>query len=284
MKTYHYLMMAIVSIVSISCQEVITIDLEEGTKRLVVEGRIEKDIDNPSGYQAIKLSTTADYFINEVIPPVSGAKVIIGDDQGNLFPLTESIFNKGLYETNELNVEIGKEYILTIIYNGETYQGQETMLPVTAIDSIYQKFREENTFDEEGIRINIDYSDPVDQINYYYWEQYRNGKTQITPNPGTKWTLVSSDELYNGQTIRGKTPNDQLIYVVGDRAEVKQIALSEFAYRYYFAIFEQEGSRGGLSTPEAAIRGNIKNLTNPDHYPLGYFYASEVSVASITVE
>jgi hypothetical protein len=284
MKTYLYLMIALISIVSISCQEVITIDLEEGTKRLVVEGRIEKNIENPSGYQAINLSATADYFANDVIPPATGAEVTIIDDDGKIFSMTESASEKGLYETSQLFPEIGKKYTLKIIYSGETYQATEMMIPVTSIDSIYQNFREENTFDEEGIRINIDYSDPAEETNYYYWEQYRNGLTRIIPNPGTKWTLVSSDELYNGQTIRGKIPNDELIYVAGDRAEVIQIALSEFAYKYYFAIFDQEGSRGGLSTPPAPIRGNIKNLTDPDHYPLGYFYASEISVATITVQ
>jgi hypothetical protein len=284
MKTYLIAILGIISIFSMSCQEVITIDLEEGPKRLVVEGRIEKDKDNPSGYQSIRLSTTADYFYNEAIPPASGAEVTIRDNQGNSFILRESDSDRGLYETNEMVAEVGVEYTITIIYAGETYRGKETMLPVAAIDSIYQLFREKNTFDEEGIRVSIDYTDPVNETNYYFWEQFRNGQTLITPNPGTKFTLLSSDELYNGQTIRGKLPNDELIYIAGDMAEVRQIALSEFAYKYYFAIFEQEGSRGGLSTPPAAIRGNIENLTDPDRYPLGYFYASEISKGELVVQ
>jgi hypothetical protein len=284
MKAYLIVIIGLITFISMSCQEVITIDLEEGPKRLVVEGRIERDKENPSGYQAIRLSTTADYFINDVMPPATGAEVIISDDQGDSYPLTESGSDKGLYETNNLFSEINREYTITIVYENETYQGKETMLPVAPIDSMYQRFREENTFDEAGIRISIDYSDPVEQTNYYYWEQYRNGTTLINPNPGTKFTLISNDELYNGQTIRGKIPNDALIYVAGDRAEIKQIALSEFAYRYYFAIFEQEGNRGGLNTPPAAIRGNIQNLTNPDRYPLGYFYASEISIGRLEVQ
>jgi hypothetical protein len=284
MKTYILTILGIMSIVSISCQEVITIDLEEGPKRLIVEGRIERDKDNPTGYQSISLSTTADYFINDMIPAVSGAKVTIKDDRGNLYALVESSSDKGRYETNDLFAEVGRVYTITIVYGGETYQGQETLLAVAEIDSIYQQFREENIFDEEGIRITIDYSDPAEEENYYYWEQFRNGSTLITPNPGTKWSLISSDELYNGQTIRGKLPNDEMIFIPGDRAEVRQIALSEFAYKYYFAIFDQEGNRGGLSTPPALIRGNLENLTNPDNFPLGYFYASEISVAALNVK
>jgi hypothetical protein len=284
MKTYISVLIAVISIVSISCQEVVTIDLEEGPQRLVVEGRIEKDKDDPQGYQSIRLSLTADYFLNDVAPPATGAKVSIRDDQGNNFSLVESETEKGLYETNDLLAEIGREYTITIEHDGEIYMGTEMMLPVAAIDSMYQIFREENTFDEEGIRVSIDYTDPVEQVNYYFWEQFRNGSTLITPNPGTKWTLISSDELYNGQTIRGKLPNDELIYAAGDKAEVIQIALSEFAYNYYFAIFEQEGSRGGMSTPPAVIRGNIENITNPDQYPLGYFFASEISKRVVIIQ
>jgi hypothetical protein len=74
-----------------------------------ISKRIEKDKENPTGYQAIKLSTTADYFINDVIPPASGAKVMIRGEQGNVNSLTESALIKGLYETNELVAELGRD-------------------------------------------------------------------------------------------------------------------------------------------------------------------------------
>jgi hypothetical protein len=180
--------------------------------------------------------------------------------------------------------EIWRTYTLSIIYEGDTYQAVETLLPVASIDSIYQFFVEENIFDEAGIRIKIDYKDPPDQVNYYYWEQYRDGISLIDPNPGTKWTIISSDELYNGQPFIGKIPNDELIYKSGQQAFVRQIALSEFAYNYYFALFDQIGTRGGLSAPPAPIRGNIENLTNPDRYALGYFYATEIAEAELTVK
>jgi hypothetical protein len=267
-----------------SCQEVISIDLEEGQKRLVVEGRIERNKHENSGYQRIKLTTTADYFINSEAPAATGAEVSINDEKGNFFTLTENLGQKGIYETSELIPVIGQTYTLSIKYQGEQYQAVETLLPVAAIDSIYQVYVEENTFEEAGIRIKIDYRDPAAEINYYYWEQFRDGYSQLTPNPGTKWTIVSNDELYNGQPFIGKIPNDELIYVQGEKALVRQIALSEYAYKYFFALFDQEGSRGGLTAPPAPIRGNVENLTNPDRYALGYFYAAEIDEAELVVD
>ena len=67
-----------------SCQEVIQVDLDEGQKRLVVEGRIEKIKNKNSGYQSLTLSQTSDYFSNSQTPRVSGASVSVSDEDGNV--------------------------------------------------------------------------------------------------------------------------------------------------------------------------------------------------------
>jgi hypothetical protein len=278
------IMVIIVSALTTSCQEVISIDLEEGQKRLVVEGRLEKNKNIDSPVQRLKLTTTADYFANNAAPAASGAEVSVTDAKGNIYVFAENPGQKGIYESYDLKPELGQTYTLSIRYLDEQYQAKETLLPVADIDTIYQVNLQENTFNEAGIRIKIDYIDPVDQVNYYYWEQFKNGSSKITPNPGTKWTIVSSDELYNGQPFIGKTPNDELIYIQGETALVRQIALSEFAYKYFFALFDQEGSRGGITAPPAPIRGNVENLSNPGRYALGYFYAAEIDEAELVVQ
>jgi len=95
---------------------------------------------------------------------------------------------------------------------------------------------------------------------------------------------VSNDELYNGQYIKGRLINDDLIYSSGQNGMIRQIGLSEYAYKYYFALFDQEGSRGNLSSPPAPLRGNIQNISNPDNYALGYFYAAEISEKQIRIQ
>jgi hypothetical protein len=280
-NTFKYLPI-IISLFVLSCQEVVTIDLEEGQKRLVVEGRVSLYKEQDVSMQEIRLSTTADYFSNEAAPPATGAEVSISGSDGQLVQLSEQ--EPGIYRSVELNPVVGEVYELIIIYGSETYRGKETMIAVAPIDTMYQEFIEENLFDDAGLRLKIDYQDPVQEINYYYWEQFRNGSTFIEPNPGTKWSLVSSDELYNGQFIRGRLVNDEIIYEPGQVGLIRQIGISEQAYRYYFTLFDQEGSRGNLSAPPAPIRGNIENITNPDNYPLGYFYASEISERELIIE
>jgi hypothetical protein len=170
------------------------------------------------------------------------------------------------------------------VYNGEIFEGSETLVPVAKIDTAYQELVEESVFDDEGIRLRIDYTDPAETEDYYFWEQFRNGETFIEANGGTKWTLISSDEFYNGRKVIGKQPNDEIVYIPGDIAYVKQIGISKFQFDYYWLLFEQAASGGLFAPPSAAVKGNIENLTNPDLYPLGYFGASEVKSAEIIIQ
>ncbi len=44
------------------------------------------------------------------------------------------------------------------------------------------------------------------------------------------------------------------------------------------------GGRGLFDTPPEPIRGNIENVTDPEHYALGYFGASEISEARLVIK
>lgn len=266
-----------------SCQEVIQIDLSEGPQRLVVEGRIEKIKGKVNGYQKIRLTTTSNYFSNQPAPTVSNVFISVSDNKGNNYVFTESGQEPGLYEVTDLFAEVGETYTLRIDYRGEIYEARATLLPVADIDSIYQEFKAKTLFDEEGIRIKVDFTDPPQPGNYYYWEQFRDGEIFINPNPGTKWTLVSSDEFFNGLKVIGREPNSDMIYDAGQKALVRQYAISEQFYNYMFLLYEQATGGGPNEAPPATLRGNIKNITNPENYPLGFFGASEVAEAELLV-
>jgi hypothetical protein len=266
------------------CQEVININLQEGPERLVIEGRIEKIKGAEIGYQSIMLTKTDDYFSNTTTPRVRGAKVTVTDNHGNAVIFTESVNNPGLYETDNLFARIGVTYTLHIEYAGDIYEGSETLQSVAPIDSIYQYFVEEDLFNEKGIRVRIDFTDPSDENNYYYWQQFRDGKTLLNPDPGTRWTIVSSDDFFNGQRIWGREPNDQLIYESGQVAKVRQHSISKSQYDFMFLLYDQATGGGPYDSPPVPIRGNVQNLTNPDKYPLGYFGAGEVDERELVIQ
>jgi hypothetical protein len=58
---------------------------------------------------------------------------------------------------------------------------------------------------------------------------------------------------------------------------VKQFALSESAYYYWEQLRINSNEQGGMySKQPLAIKGNMTNITNPDHSVLGFFEATSV--------
>lgn len=267
-----------------ACERVVDIDVEEGRERLVVEGRIERIIDNPEAVQSLRLSTTAPYFSNKPTPAASGAEVVVREDSGNTYHFTESPDQPGIYENRDMRPEVGRAYTLEIDLDGESYRAVETLLPVAPIDRIYQQFNKSNPFEEEGIRVKIDYQDVAGREDYYLWEQFADGVSQAKPDDGNEFNFVGSDELYDGERAIGFEPNEEATVEPGQLIRVRQLSLSKRAFEYYFLIFQETGKDPLFeSTPAALVRGNVENLTNPDHYALGYFGASEVDVAELVI-
>ena len=267
-----------------ACERIIDVDLSEGPERLVVEGRIELVKEDPTGDQSIRLTTTAPFFSNAPAPPATGAVVTVTDDEGGIFVFDET--SPGTYTSTDLIAAIGRTYSLAIEWRGDTYTASATAHAVPPIDRLYFVFEEETLITEvEGYRSTIDFTDPAGVENYYLWEQIVDGRNELLPDPGNAFNLISKDEFYDGQPVTAYQPNDEVAIQVGQEVEIRQIALSRRAYDYYLALFEQNalGSGDPFSIPPANIRGNVRNVTTPDRYPLGYFDAAEVSVASAIV-
>ncbi len=288
-RLQHFICSVLLAAAFAGCEEVITIDLEEGPERLVVEGRIERIKEKQSSYQEILLSMTDAFFSDSSTPKVSGALVTVSDELGNTTTFAESEAEPGRYVTNELQAEIGRTYTLTIQFAGDTYEARATLLAVAAIDSIYQRFVENHRpgdEGEDGLRVFIDYTDIAGVENYYLWEQFVDGVSQMEATADdNQFHLISKDQFYDGQKIVAGNPYERSVVEPGQEVLLRQISLSAFAYDYYFLLFDQAGGgRVIFDTPSAPIKGNIENVTDPERYPLGYFGASEVSQAEILIQ
>ncbi|MCB9500820.1 MAG: DUF4249 domain-containing protein [Deferribacteres bacterium] len=290
MIKFPYVLLIIFILMFSACEEIIQIELDDGVTRLVVEGRIEKLKGSRNGYQRIILSTTDNYFSQVSPPSVNDAKVIVYDDFGNSYPFTESATQPGVYETDSLFAEVFRTYTLIIDYDGETYSGEVRMLSVPPIDSIYQEFQEDtrsfgNRGDDspEGYIAMVDFTDPAGAQNYYQWEILLDGEFQIEADPANLFLRLQNDEFFDGQKVIGHQPDNTLFLDPGQAVVIRQIALSQLAYDYYSLLFSQSAERGVFDTPPATVRGNVQNITDPGHYPLGYFSAAEVAEAYLII-
>lgn len=255
-----------------SCQEVVDVDLDTASPKLVIEANIFWQKGTTGNNQRIKLTTTTNYYAT-TFPVVSGAVVNVKSGT-SVFSFVE-VPNTGIYECKNFVPEYNKTYTLEVVANGQTYSATETMTTVAPITKFVQK--NDSGFAGDEIEVKAYYNDPSAEENYYLYNYlYTNSKKPEY--------YVSKDEFYNGNEFFSRSNKEDL--KKGDVISINHIGISKQYFNYLSILIEIAGSSGGgpFSTPSATVKGNIVNKTNFDNYPLGYFALSEVEAKSYTVE
>jgi hypothetical protein len=261
---------------------VVSLDVPNGPSRLVVEARVERVREHPSATQRIRLTTTSPYFERGAPHPARGATVRVSDDAGTVASFAESPTEQGVYMTSALPGVVGRTYTLTIDFEGQRYEATERLVPVVPIDSLYLARSVDDPLGRKpGLRATIDLRDPPDMKNWYLWEQIVDGIT-VASDTNARSPAVASDEGLDGRAIKHFQPFEGIVVKPASDVLVRQIALSEAVYHFYFALGEQTENDGSpFAVPLASVRGNIRNVTDPSRIALGYFIAAEVSEARI---
>ncbi|WP_299127680.1 DUF4249 family protein [uncultured Winogradskyella sp.] len=256
-----------------NCEDVMDVDLNTSEPRLVIDASINWVKNTLGNEQSIKLSLTAPFF-NESVPPANGAFVEITDTNNNTFNFIED-GDSGIYLNNTFNPLIDETYSLTIIYNGETYTGTETLKSVSSIDFVEQN--NEGGFTGEDIELKAFYTDPADIENYYFFEF-------ISDIPEIPTLEVYEDRFTDGNQIFGFYTEEDL--ETGDIVTIRNYGISQRFYEYMFILLQQGGEQDGgpFETQPATVRGNCVNTSNPENFPFGYFRLSEVDELIYTVE
>jgi len=255
-----------------SCEEVINVDLDSAPPRLVIDASIVWIKGSTGNAQKIKLSTTTGYYETEV-PIVTGAIISITNSENTVFNFTE-IPNTGEYVCTNFDPEIGENYTLTIIHDGETYTGSETFQSLAPITRIEQN--NNGGFTGKDIEIKAFYNDPANADNYYLYRYEYSNEATVSYN-------ADEDRFFQGNENSSRSQNDDL--KVGDIIELTHFGVSKQYYNYMNILIGIIGSSGGpFQTPPATVRGNIKNITNPQNYPLGYFYLGETDMRRYVIQ
>lgn len=269
------------TIIFVSCEDVIDVKVSEGQERLVIEASLDWEKGTSGNNQVIKLSKSSPYFDNNTNNIVTGASVKVTNNN----TLAEYIFNDendGTYTISNFMPVIGHSYNLEVIYNGETYTGSETLTAVPDINRITQSV--EGGFDDELLEVNIYYTDPADEENYYLTKYVEEG--DLFP------VLEDmSDEFVNGNEIHDfwekedNEDNNEKPFEPGDNIAISLYGISQRYYNYIRLLIEQYDSGGDpFSSTAAQIKGNCINTTNKENYPFGYFRVTQVVKANYTFQ
>lgn len=274
MKVTSSLYLLFILLTFSSCEKVIDVDLNSGEPRLVIEASINWYAETAGNEQKIKLSTTTDYF-SENIPRVSNAVVFITNSSNQVFDFTEDPNELGTYKCSNFIPAVNETYTLTVIHDGETYTATEKLLNTPVITEVEQ-INDGGVLGNET-EVKFYFNDLVNETNFYFLRI--DDPYKVIPEYG-----VIEDRFFQNNQMFGLYFSEDL--KPGDTLKLTLNGVTQDYFNYMDVLLEQTGSNsmGPFSTPTATVRGNIINQTNFDNYALGYFRLSKTEVSEYVIE
>jgi hypothetical protein len=280
---------------------------------------VSGDVTNHEGFQMVSLSKAAP-IDQPQHNPVSGGILSIEDDQGHVFSMEE--ISEGQYRVwiDQQFLQTGTSYRLRIILpNGEEILSDYDMMhECPDMDSIY--YERMNMISPvtgqnvEALQFYADFQGSETNTRFYRWsvletwehhspwpiEMYYDGMINVVDPPDYSlsvcWITTSFPQVYTLSTANmvsngyirlpiNYTDNTTTKLYIGYSLLVTQHALSEPAYNYWEQLRINNNHTGGLYEKQPLpVKGNLKNVTNPDKNVLGYFEASATSEKRIFVD
>jgi len=251
---------------------------------------------------------------SKVNEPVKGANVSISDDKGDIVPLTED--SVGKYHTPETFAgQIGAKYKLNIeLQEGKKYEsGYVELLDVPDISELEaEKIIKPATgtnAGSSGYQFYISTKPGTTEQIYYKWDVFEEWEYRIPYKISAYWdgtVLYQIDppipyqcymhnqfnDIYISNTKNFQTNyithyplnftpgSSKFQYMYG--IYVRQYALSEFSYNYWYSAMENNQPDPLYSKIPFQLIGNIKCISNPNETVFGIFEASAVKSKGIT--
>ena len=226
----RYYIIFCTSLIFLSCQEEITLELPQATDKLVVEGVIEPGYPpyliltrNQGYFDPIDANTYNNLFVTDA----DTVKVWYYDENGDktmkLLKKIETIdslppiytdleyFNTA---NNYLFSQEGRKYYLEIKWNNQTITAETTIPKVTPLDCLWVK-KSETAEKDHKCEIRAIYSDPAEDQNnilikskriQHYTFNEDSCRSRNKPDPLLKLVDSGSDVLINGETFETYFP------------------------------------------------------------------------------
>lgn len=265
----------------VSCTDVIDVDVQTDTIRLVVEASLDWEKGTTGNEQTITLRTSTPFFDTQSTDVVGAQVSVTNDVNGEVYLFTDQA--DGTYTTDTFNPQLDASYTLEIIYDGQTYTANDTMNQVADIIDVFQDT--EDGFDDETIELHIVFNDFEAEGDNYFFKYERpqdllpileSGDDEfINGNEVDWWFEINEDDDEEGE-IKPLAP--------GDVVTISMHSISRPYYNYIDIVIDQLGGVGLFESTPVAIKGNCINTTNPDNYAHGYFRVTQKNTIIYTVE
>ena len=287
---------------------------DDATNLLVVDGLIS----NENAAHKVILTRSLSNIDQEIIP-VTGALVIIEDDLGNKTELAEN--EDGIYETdpNTFQGVPGRTYQLYIkTQERKVYQSEPCfMQPPSEIDEVY--YSPGNNPDSisnrkyTGLGIFVSGHAETEEIEYLRWAFEEDWKFRVpfghdeVPAPDGSlqpvvpkrycWKSAVSSKIllhaFSNQTQQ-KVEAKELYFIDSENTDklnlrystiIKQYSISKDEYDFWRKLDQSNSDVSNIFGEQPyTIKGNIKNIDNPDENVLGYFQVAGVATKRMYID
>ena len=262
MKSIIYIFIGM--ILFTSCEQIIELDLNENTSKIVIEGSIT----DQSGPYFVKITKSTTLSEQGQSPTIDNAEVTISDDQGNNEKL--DFIGNGVYQTKNLQGVSGRTYLLSVNAESNFFTAQSRMPEIVVLDSIkIVKSSFAGEIDYDFIPI---YTDPETKGDQYRFILSINGKLM-------KSHFVLNDNVENGVENSQHLQNImELALIPGDEVTVQMQKIDTNVGLYYATLVQNtDTGPGGGATPSNPPN-NISNGA------LGIFSAHTVQQKSAAIK
>ncbi|MGV3761639.1 DUF4249 domain-containing protein [Parapedobacter sp.] len=251
-----YFIILIISFFSLSCEDIININLNDADPQLVIVGTVS----NRSHEQQVTISRTVSFDVAQSYDPVSGAEVMVVDGAGRVFQYRET--SPGVYVDNFRGHE-GERYDLSVRVDGQAFTATSTMPRLVAPDSIGTGIR--TLFGEEQKFISLRYADPIDVPNHYRYLWRVNGGPLVM-------LRVSNDKFNDGKYVSEDLMDFDTELVAGDSVTVWMQSIDVAAYEFWNAVQSTNPGTAAPANPPSPYGAGA----------LGYFSAyAEVEMSAV---
>ena len=250
-----------------ACEEVVQLDLPTETPRLAIDASLLMT-PNETLTQVVKLSLSGSFY-QEENPVVSNASVQLMDLTNN--QTLNFVYDATLEDYRmDFTPSFDTDYKLRVVYENETYESSiEQLMHAVPIENLEQG---DNTlFEGNEKEVLISYTDSAERDDFYLFDF------------GNQKYLATKDEFYQGNLFTFSHFYEDL--EAGDVALIKIMGIDERHFNFMTILIDQTEDGGNpFSTTPSTVRVNLSNLSNPEHFPMGYFRLSETYSASLILE
>jgi hypothetical protein len=274
MKSFRYILILVLSLGFMACQEEVFLPLDQNEPIPVIEAIWT----NMPGLNQVTVTYSRSYYDLEGSDVVDNAEVFIINETANQRISFRFVNQTGTYlPINTQAARIGDVYTLHVRIGENEYFSTGRVLEPPTLDSIAVDFNEERLFREEGYYLTLYGDIPFEVDNYYRIRVIRNDTILNRRND-----YLLFDDTFGTQILNRGFELNGFAFRQNDRVRLELFRLNRGAFNYLNELVGLLFNDGGLFSPPPQNPTSNISVVKGKGEVMGYFMVSPV-VGSVII-